>query len=185
MILTPANEYSAILDACVLAPMPLCDTLLRCAEEPALYRALWSEETMAEVSRTLLKFGYSDVQAARRVEYMREAFPEASIGVPSNLLKVVPEIPDSQDKHVVAAAILERAHVIVTSNLRHFPQNVLQPYGILVQSPDDFLVHQYHLNPDRIREVLDIQASGIRQQRKSVLDRLQHGLPNFVALLRA
>jgi hypothetical protein len=39
MILTPDNEYSAVFDTCVLAPMPLCDVLLRGAEEPALYRA--------------------------------------------------------------------------------------------------------------------------------------------------
>jgi|HubBroStandDraft_2_1064218.scaffolds.fasta_scaffold2405357_1 hypothetical protein len=53
MILTRDNEYSAVLDACVLAPMPLCETLLCCAEEPALFRALWSDETLEEVSRTI------------------------------------------------------------------------------------------------------------------------------------
>jgi hypothetical protein len=114
---------------------------------------------------------------------MREVFPEASVSIPQNLLNAVPDIPDPHDKHVVAAAIHERADVIVTSNLGHFPQNILQPHGVLVQSPDDFLIHQYHLNPDRILDVLDIQASGIRQQRADVLKRLQHELPNFVALL--
>jgi hypothetical protein len=55
MILTPDNEYSVVLDACVLAPMPLCDTLLRLAEEPGLYRPLWGEEILREVSDTILK----------------------------------------------------------------------------------------------------------------------------------
>ena len=184
MILTRDNEYSAVLDACVLAPMPLCDTLLRCAEEPALFRASWSEETLEEVSRTLLQFGYTADQAARRLRNMREAFPEASVSIPSNLLNTIPDIPDPSDRHVVAAAIHERADVIVTSNLRHFPQDKLQPHGVLVQSPDVFLIHQYHLNPDRILEVLDIQASGIRQERVDVLERLKQGLPNFVELVR-
>lgn len=32
-----SSQYVAVLDTCVLAPMPLCDTLLRLAEEPAFY----------------------------------------------------------------------------------------------------------------------------------------------------
>ena len=49
MILTRDNECAVLLDACVLVPMPLCDTLLRLAEEPALYRPLWSERILLEV----------------------------------------------------------------------------------------------------------------------------------------
>jgi hypothetical protein len=183
MILTPDNEYLAVLDACVLAPMPLCDTLLRCAEEPALFRTLWSSETLAEVSRTLIKFGYSHDQAEARLRGMQEAFPEAEVVVPPHLLNGTPEIPDPGDRHVVAAAIHERAHVIVTANLKHFPQDLLTPHGILVHHPDDFLIHQYHLNPGRILEVLDMQASGIRLQRKHVLAKLKNLIPNFVKLV--
>jgi predicted nucleic acid-binding protein len=184
MILTLDNEYSVVLDACVLAPMPLCDTLLRCAEEPALYRVLWSEQTLEEVDRTLQKFGYTDEQAKRRLRKMREAFPEASIFVPPGLLAAVPEIPDPDDRHVVAAAIHTHAHVIVTTNLKHFPQAALAPHQILIQGPDDFLVHQFHLNPDRMLEILDTQASGSRQRRSDVLARLEGGLPEFCKLAK-
>jgi predicted nucleic acid-binding protein len=182
MILTLDNEYTAVLDACVLAPMPLCDTLLRCAEEPALFCALWSSETLQEISRTLEKFGYTPRQAARRLQAMQEAFPEACVSIPPDLLYGVPDIPDPGDKHVVAAAIHEHANVIVTFNLRHFPQELLNPHGILVHSPDEFLVHQFHLNPERILEVLDAQASGIGQDRAAVLKRLRPVLPEFVTL---
>lgn len=183
MILTRDNEYCAVLDTCVLAPMPLCDTLLRCAEEPALYRAAWSEQTLEELCRTLVKFGYREDQALRRIGNMREAFPDASVAVPANLLLSVPEIPDPQDKHVVAAAIRAHAQAIVTFNLRHFPEEVLKSYGVLAQSPDDFLIHQYHLDPDRIEEVLDIQASAIGSRRTDVLEKLRRGMPRFVAMV--
>ena len=115
---------------------------------------------------------------------MREAFPEASVSVPPALLAAAPQIPDEADKHVVAAAIHEGAQVIVTSNLKHFPQEVLAPHRILVQSPDDFLIHQYHLNPDVIIEKIDTQASAIGQQRSALLDRLERILPAFVQLFR-
>jgi hypothetical protein len=55
MISAQDNEYVVLLDACVLVPMPLCDTLLRLAEEPAFYRPLWSEEILREVGDALEK----------------------------------------------------------------------------------------------------------------------------------
>jgi predicted nucleic acid-binding protein len=182
MILTLDNEYSAVLDACVLAPMPLCDTLLRCAEEPALYRALWSEQTLVEVERTLRKFGFTDKQATRRLTEMKAAFPEASISIPPGLLQAFPDIPDPDDAHVMAAAVQAHAQVIVTSNRKHFPIEQLAPHEIDVQSPDDFLVHQFHLNPDRMLDILDTQASASRQRRTDILNRYKQALPNFYGL---
>ena len=162
-----------------------CDTLLRYAEDPALFRVLWSEQILEEVKRTLLqKFGYTAKQVDYRLRMMREAFPEASVVVPPDLLAAVPQIPDKADKHVVAAAIHEGAQVIVTSNLKHFPQKVLAPHRILVQSPDDFLIHQYHLNPDVVTDKIDTQASAIGQQQSALLDRLEKMSPAFVGLLR-
>jgi predicted nucleic acid-binding protein len=128
--------------------MPLCDTLLRCAEEPALFRRLWSKKTLEEVSRTLVdRFEYSAEQAERRIHVMQEAFPEATVSVPAALLEGIPKIPDPDDKHVVAAAMQGHADVIVTANLKDFPKELLAPYGFEIQSPDEFLVQQFHLNP--------------------------------------
>jgi hypothetical protein len=35
-------DFTAVLDACVLLPMPPADTLLRMAERPRLYVPKWS-----------------------------------------------------------------------------------------------------------------------------------------------
>jgi|CZKF01.1.fsa_nt_gi hypothetical protein len=178
------KEHVAVLDACVLAPMPLCDTLLRCAEEPALlFRALWSNETLDEVYRTLVKFGFSHAQAEHRLREMKKSFPNACVQTLATLLDAVPQIPDPGDRHVVAAAICEHAQAIVTLNLRHFPRKILEPLGICVYSPDEFLVRLFRRNPEEILEVLDRQASAIGQQRLSVLERLKVRLPEFVALV--
>jgi len=172
-----------MLDACVLAPMPLCDTLLRCAERPALFFMLWSNETVEEIRRAILKFGFSSAQAEHRLNQMQSAFPEACVRVLPSWMEAVPKIPDSGDRHVVAAAMQANARAIVTFNLRHFPQQILQPLGISVFSPDEFLVSLFHRNPLRMLEILDAQASQIRQTRTTVLDRLKTGLPEFVALV--
>ncbi len=84
---------------------------------------------------------------------------------------------------MVAAAMLAYAHAIVTFNLRHFPRHVLEPLGITVYSPDEFLVGLYRRAPLRMMEIIDAQASQIRQTKSTVLDRLKAGLPEFVALV--
>ena len=88
MILTPNNEYCVVLDTCVLVPMPLCDTLLRAAEEPSFFRIAWSGEILEEVRRTLNgpKFNYSAQQAERRIASMQAAFPEAFHSIPPGLI---------------------------------------------------------------------------------------------------
>jgi predicted nucleic acid-binding protein len=184
MILTPDNEYGAVLDACVLVPMPLCDTLLRFAEEPALYRPFWSEQILSEVASALKnKLHLTDEQVARRLSRMREAFPESCIGVPSGMDKLFDCMPDGSDRHVLCAAVKAPAHAIVTLNKRHFPEDCLKSYGVLRHTPDEFLVNQYHLNPDIVKQKLDSQASAIHTERPVVLEKLLKVAPEFVNLV--
>lgn len=48
------------------------------------------------------------------------------------------KLPDPDDRHVLAAAIKAGAQVIVTRNLKDFPETDLQPWDIEAQSPDAF-----------------------------------------------
>jgi predicted nucleic acid-binding protein len=184
MILTPDNEYCVVPDACVLMPMPLCDTLLRLAEEPSFFRMTWSREILEEVRRGLAgpRFGYSTEQVDRRFRAMNVAFPEALHTLPPGLADGIAGLPDPDDRHVVALAIHAGADAIVTENVRDFPECALAPHNLAVLSADEFLVHQYHLDPHSVLEKLDRQAAGIRQQRTDVLRLLQRSAPEFCAL---
>ena len=183
MILTPDNEYAAVLDACVLYPMPLCDTLLRLAEDPAFYRPLWSDEILREVGEKLVKKGYSEEQRDRRINIMRQHFPEALVDVPEELIRSISTIPDLQDCHVLGAAILSHANVIITQNTKHFPREYLNKYGVLCHNADDFLIHQYYLGPEQILEKLDEQASAIKQERCALIQNLAKAVPKFAKLV--
>jgi predicted nucleic acid-binding protein len=184
MIFTQENEYAAVLDACVLVPMALCDLLLRLAEEPAMYRPLWSEQILTEMAKALkTKLHRSAEAVAWRRQQMKEAFPEAMVTVPPDLLKAVECIPDKNDRHVLAAAIMARANTIVTQNTRHFPKHCLDQYGVLCQTADDFLAHQYHLYPQLVLDKLDDQGAGISQNREFVVASLKKSAPKFCELV--
>ena len=104
------------------------------------------------------------------------------VTVPSALLKAVECIPDKDDRHVLAAAIMARADAIVTQNTRHFPKDCCQKYGVLCQTPEDFLIDQYRLHPQLVLDKLDDQAAGISQNREFVVASLRAAVPRFCKL---
>ena len=185
MILTPDNEYTVLLDACVLVPMPLCETLLRLAEEPALYRPLWSDSILQEVGTALERMKYNSEQVKRRLDAMRSTFPEAFVPIPDDLIQALTCIPDPKDRHVLAAAIRGKADAILTLNDRDFPAECLAQYEIDRMSPDEFLIHQYHLNPGAVLDKLDAQAVAIRETREAVTRRFRERFqaPKFADLV--
>ena len=183
MILNQNNEYAAVLDACVLVPMPLCDTLLRLAEDPAFYRLLWSKEILREVGDALeTKLKLTKEQREYRLNQMQKAFPEAMVRIPQGLINTF-DCPDKDDRHVLACAVKGQANAIVTKNTRDFPAECLKEYGIFCQPPDEFLVHQFYLGPQEVVEKLDRQAAAIRKQRNYILDLLVKDAPVFCSLI--
>ncbi len=150
------NEYKALLDACVLAPMPACDSLLLLAQE-GFFLPKWSLGILDEVARFLRQRGKSEENIQHRLINMAEAFEDACICGHEPLIELM-NTPDPDDRHVIAAAVYGRVDVIVTNNLKDFPPTSVQPYGIAVQSLGEFPVHQYHLDPDLFINVLRKQV---------------------------
>ncbi len=174
------NQYVAILDACVLAPMPVVDTLLRLAEEPAFYSPRWSEDILAEVAGVLGdKWKYPEASVKRRIQAMKDAFPEAIVIGYKDLIDSMRN--DEKDRHVLAAAVRCGAHAIVSDNEKHFPAEVLEPYEMECITADEFLEHQYHLNPDLFIGRLVEQASDINWTLHQLISRHVPSLARLIA----
>lgn len=141
--------FTVLLDACVLVPYPLFDVLLRLADAET-YRPLWSATILAEVERACVqKLQQDPPRVAARIEAMTAAFPEASVTGYEQLVGSMTNHP--KDRHVLAAAVVANASLIVTSNLKDFPPSALEPFGIDAIHPDNFLLDLRDLYPEAVK----------------------------------
>ena len=109
---------------------------------------------------------------------INRAFPDAMLNVTDCLIPCMDN--HEGDRHVLAAALIAKAHVIVTENLKHFPAVVLNQYQVEAQSADQFLTYLHDLFPQEIRQVLQTQASDLKKPPMSVTD-LTQCFKNFSA----
>jgi predicted nucleic acid-binding protein len=112
-------DLVVVLDACVLANQAVTDLLLRLAEHPRLYLPKWSEMILEETRNVLLrklKRPWPAELVAYRDAEIRRVFPEAMVDYPASLLSILTN--DYEDRHVLAAAIIAHAQLIVTFDLQ-------------------------------------------------------------------
>lgn len=168
--------------------MPLTNLLLHLAEAE-LYRARWTQDIHEEWISSVLD-RRKDL-TRERLELRRAAMdgsiPDCLVTGYERLAAAI-DLPDEDDRHVVAAAIRARAAVIVTFNLKDFPAAVLETYDIVAQHPDTFLHDLIDLNPSVARTRVEMLVAEhkrppiARNEFISTLEQL--GLPETAAALR-
>lgn len=174
--------YQVVLDACVLVNSALRDTLLRLAEPPHLYLPRWTYEIMDETRRTLEnKLDLSRSQTQHLESEFQKYFGESWVEGYEPLVDSMPN--DPKDRHVLAAAVKCGAQTIVTFNVKHFPRELLLPWDVQAQSPDLFLVDQFHLDPETVISKLKQQAAE-RFGMERLLQTHQETVPQFTQLLQ-
>jgi len=143
------SQLTALLDANVLYPAPVRDILMQLAVED-LFRAKWTADIHQEWIEALLRREpHRDRAALERTRTLMDTAVRDALITGYEALVACLVLPDAEDRHVLAAAIVGRCDVIVTQNLQDFPENVLKPYGIETQHPDDFLASHLSLAPGK------------------------------------
>lgn len=79
-------------------------------------------------------------------------------------------LPDESDVHVLAAALAGHVDCIVTLNLKDFPAEILDGFGVEVIHPDTFLVHQWDIEPDTAVEAFRRMRARRRSPSSSPLE---------------
>lgn len=164
------NEPIAVLDACVLYPAPLRDFLMNLTLLDA-FRALWTEEIHAEWIGNLLvnRPDLKPEQLERTRQLMNAHTRDAVVEDYESLIDVL-ELPDPNDRHVLAAAIRGEASVIVTFNLRDFPAKNLAPYQIEAVAPDNFIVSLLEADAERVFTAAEGQWRSLKNPPKSLVE---------------
>ena len=180
-------RYTAILDANVLYPQLVRDTLLSLAVEH-LYHARWTTTIHAEWMRNLAKDRPEIATRLPQVaERMNASVPDCLVTNYEKLITSI-DLPDPDDRHVVAAAIAGHADAIVTFNTKDFPADVLQPYGIEVQHPDEFVMNQLQLQKisalSAIKKMRARWTNPVRSAQELIATFERRGLPMTADLLR-
>ncbi|MDT7771727.1 MAG: hypothetical protein QOC67_651 [Pseudonocardiales bacterium] len=149
--------FPAFLDTCVLFPQYLSDTLLTQADART-FRPVWSAGVLEELGRVLARrTQMTTEQIAHRLDRMRHAFPDAEVEGYDHLVGGMTN--DPKDRHVLAAAVRANVEVLVTFNLRDFPESSLKPFDITAVHPDEFLLDQLDLHPAAVIGCLHDQVN--------------------------
>lgn len=163
-------RFKCVLDTNVIYPIEIRDLLFWFAYYE-LFTPKWSEHIFDEWKEVMLRKGVSEDEANKRTEKANAAFPDALVQNYSGLIDNL-ELPDQKDRHVLAAAIKTNANVIVTNNIKDFPEEYLASFGLTAKTADDFLTDIIDLNPEQ----------AVKAFKELVLNRRNPDLDEFEVL---
>ena len=180
--------FTAFLDANVLYSAPIRDLLMNLTNTD-LFRPKWSKAVLDEWISNLLENrpDLKPEQLERTRELMGKHAPDALVTGYEDLIEGL-QLPDPKDRHVLAAAIRGRADVIITENLKDFPPEILAPFGIEAQHPDEFILRLLDLAPGVVCSAAEHHRKTLKRPPKTLnayLDKLEaQGLTQTASVLR-
>lgn len=161
----------AFLDASVLYPASLRALLMRLTLART-YQARWSAKIHEEWIRSVLRDNPA-IPVARlhdlRDAMNRRAGDAVVVTGYEGLIETL-TLPDPDDRHVLAAAIVGQVDVIITRNLRDFPEAALAPYRIRAMHPDQFIRHLIDVSPAKVLEIVHDQQMSLTNPPISMPD---------------
>lgn len=182
-----ADRFVVILDANVLYPFRMRDALLHFSEA-GLFRARWSRPILEEWRGALLgRKPQLKNSIDSQMQAMTKTFPEACVEGFDDLIAAI-HLPDPDDRHVVAAAIVADAEHIVTENLKDFPKVSIAKYGIEAVTADDFLASTFELYPAQATAAMRTMRRNYENPPMNagafILDLQVKGMPKLALLLK-
>lgn len=174
------RRIRVLLDANVLVDAQVRDLFLRLAEAD-LIDVRWSMQILDETRRTLVqRLGLEPASSDRLLEIMQRAFPNAAVTGHEYLVDNL-NLPDPDDRHVLAAAIHGECDLLVTDNTRDFPDKSVEDADLLVITVDDALTSLAEGQREDIKEIVATQIAALRRPPSTVeafIDRLAMRAPN-------
>jgi PIN domain len=181
--------FIVLYDANALYPNAQRDLLIRIARE-GLVQAKWTDQILDEMVRSRAR-NHPDVpqeKLDRLRDLMNDAVADCLVSGYEDLIDAL-KLPDTGDRHVLAAAIRAGAQVIVTANLKHFPNDYLAQFGVEAKSPDDFVLDQIGINAATVaacvQQIADSRQRPPRATEDILAELERSGLLRSAAALRS
>lgn len=165
-------DQTVVLDASILYSAPLRDLLLQVALD-GLFRAKWSAEIHAEWIAAVLRQRPDLKREAleRTRDVMDRAILDSVVSNYSGAADIMPaDLPDPGDLHVVATALQAKADIILTFNLKHFPNSILAEHGLRAIHPDAFLADLLKAAPEQMTASIAKQRQRLKNPPKSAAE---------------
>ncbi len=154
-------RFTAVIDACVFYGMLKTDTLMSLCSR-GLFAAKWSERIENEwIGHLSEKMPNKEAEIIRRRDTMRVAVPDWAV-CPKGIASIEQslQLPDMNDRHVLAAAMIGHADCIVTDDKWGFDDEIVSQYGIEIIDTDSFIVNQLDL--DEYQALAALKAMRLR-----------------------
>lgn len=163
-------RFTCVLDTNVIYPVDIRDILFWFAHYE-LFTPKWSTHIFDELEKVMTRKGIPAEVIQKQISRANTAFPDALVQNYEALIETL-ELPDPDDRHVLAAAIKTNANVIVTNNLEDFPEDYLASFGLSAKSADDFITDLIDLN----------HGAAVEAFRSLVLNRTNPDLDEYEVL---
>jgi hypothetical protein len=129
------STFTVVFDANVLYGQRI-RSLLMYLTMSGLFRARWTADIHREwMEAVAAKAGIDIARLEKTRRLMDASVPDALVSGYEGLIPAL-QLPDPDDRHVLAAAIRCGASTIVTFNERDFPTDELAKYGLHTKHPD-------------------------------------------------
>jgi hypothetical protein len=92
-------------------------------------------------------------------------------------------VNEEKDRHVLADAVVGKASIIVTYNLRHFPLVATKPWRVKSLGPSAFFKRLYFADSDLVTKTLRQQAADLHRPFADQLKVLHKAVPAFIDLV--
>ena len=174
------------LDTNIIYPLIIRDILFWLAYHD-VFVPKWSVHVFDEWRRVMSRKGIGKDIVDKRIDAANLAFPGALVKDYEDLIPML-DLPDVDDRHVLAAAIRSGAKIIVTNNVRDFPADRLKAYNLIAMNTDDFLMFLLSKEEDTSLVAFHDLVDNKRNPKNSKFDVIRQfevvGLIHFASAMR-
>lgn len=178
------RRLRVFLDANILHRAAIRDFILRAAEAGAI-DVRWSGGVLDETRRSLESRGYEPNKVDRLIRALRTAFPDAEVADFEHLIPKM-QCSDPDDRHVLAAAIVGEADILVSDNSGDFPAETTSLHDLALMTGDEAAAYLVRLDPGRAARIVRAQIGDLLQPPSSedeFLRRVAKQAPEFASAL--